>query len=133
MIDYKFGKVTKTNDSLSVRIINKNDFDKFIKSNPALGTIYDEDTNSKEYAEQILEYLAKGSIPARQTHVRLSKHLDEDIADSVVKRLLQVPIKTLRYLGLAYDPADSVGNIPQYLENKTSNPKSDAELDPELA
>ena len=87
----------------------------------------------KEYAEQILEYLAKGSIPAGQTHVRLSKHLDEDIADSVVKRLLQVPIKTLRYLGLAYDPADSVGNIPQYLENKTSNPKSDAELDPELA
>ena len=29
----------------SVRIVNKNDFDKFIKSNPALGTIYDEDTN----------------------------------------------------------------------------------------
>jgi hypothetical protein len=29
----------------SVRIVNKNDFDKFIKSNPALGAIYDEDTN----------------------------------------------------------------------------------------
>jgi len=29
----------------SARIVNKNDFDKFIKSNPALGTIYDEDTN----------------------------------------------------------------------------------------
>ena len=29
----------------SVRIVDKNDFDKFIKSNPALGTIYDEDTN----------------------------------------------------------------------------------------
>jgi hypothetical protein len=29
----------------SVRIVNKNDFDEFIKSNPALGTIYDEDTN----------------------------------------------------------------------------------------
>lgn len=87
----------------------------------------------KEYAEQILEYLTKGSIPASQTHVRLSKHLDEEIADSVVKRLLQVPIKTLRYLGLAYDPADSVGNIPQYLEKKTSIPRSNAELDPELA
>ncbi len=87
----------------------------------------------KEYAEQILEYLAKGSIPAEQTHVRLSKHLDEDIADSVVKRLLQVPIKTLRYFGLSYDPSDSVGNIPQYLEEKTSNPKPNTEIDPELA
>jgi hypothetical protein len=29
----------------SIRIVNKNDFNKFIKSNPALGAIYDENTN----------------------------------------------------------------------------------------
>jgi hypothetical protein len=35
----------------SVRIVNKNDFDKFIKSNPALGTIYDEDAKPKTHLE----------------------------------------------------------------------------------
>lgn len=87
----------------------------------------------KEYAEQILEYLAKGSIPAKQTYVRLSKHLDEEVADSVVKRMLRVPIKTLRYLGLLYDPDDSVGTIPQYVNNLQSNSNTLEEEDPELA
>ena len=87
----------------------------------------------KEYAEQILEYLAKGTIPAEQTYVRLSKHLDEETADSVIKRMLQVPIKTLRYLGLSYDPEDSVGSVPQYVNELKSNATPQAELDPELA
>ncbi len=87
----------------------------------------------KEYADQILEYVANGSIPADQTYLRLSKHLDDDIANSVVKRMLKVPIKTLRYLGLAYDPEDSVGTVPQYLDDMRSDINPESELDPELA
>ena len=87
----------------------------------------------KEYADQILEYVANGSIPASQTYLRLSKHLDDDIANSVVKRMLKVPIKTLRYLGLAYDPEDSVGTVPQYLDDMRSDLNPEGEVDPELA
>lgn len=41
------GKLLKENEAKfnSTRIVNKNDFDKFIQGNPALGAIYDEDTN----------------------------------------------------------------------------------------
>ena len=87
----------------------------------------------KEYADQILEYVANESIPASQTYTRLSKHLDQDIADSVVKRMLNVPLKTLRYLGLAYDPEDSVGTVPQYLDDMKSDTNPESEADPELA
>jgi hypothetical protein len=35
----------ESNGFSSVRLVNKNDFETFIDSNPALGTIYDEETN----------------------------------------------------------------------------------------
>jgi hypothetical protein len=64
----------------SVRIVDKNDFDKFIKSNPALGTIYDEDTNKFKiylYADLVGYFDPKYGRIDYQKDSRFAKVSDE--------------------------------------------------------
>lgn len=83
----------------------------------------------KEYAEQILEYMMSNRIPTRQVVVRLAKHLDDEVAESIVTKMKRIPIKTLRYFGLIDNEDEPLGSVPEYIEEKDKH----EEVDPALA
>ena len=82
----------------------------------------------KEYAEQILEYMLSNQIPSQQVVTRLTKHLDELVAESVVKKMLQIPVKTLRYFGLVDGDSEPIGSVVNYMQDKDESLESDPEL-----
>lgn len=68
----------------SVRLVNKNDFEKFIKSNPALGTIYDSENDKFKiylYADLVGYFNPKLGRIDYEENSRFAKVSDEYIWD----------------------------------------------------
>jgi hypothetical protein len=68
----------------SIRLVNKNDFEKFIKSNPALGTIYDDENNRFKiylYADLVGYFNPKLGRIDYEENSRFAKISDEYIWD----------------------------------------------------
>lgn len=68
----------------SVRLVNKNDFEKFIKSNPALGTIYDDENDRFKiylYADLVGYFNPKLGRIDYEKNSRFAKVSDEYIWD----------------------------------------------------
>lgn len=68
----------------SIRLVNKNDFERFIKSNPALGTIYDDENNRFKiylYADLVGYFNPKLGRIDYEENSRFAKISDEYIWD----------------------------------------------------
>lgn len=68
----------------SIRLVNKNDFERFIKSNPALGTIYDDENNIFKiylYADLVGYFNPKLGRIDYEKNSRFAKVSDEYIWD----------------------------------------------------